>query len=90
MSNSQLNQYFFQQFVSNPLYDNLYAKYKDNPRIIPDEEWEQTISILRQKKKGMDGIRFICFKYKYTGGLYNFKGYDDLLRNMVTDYLHSL
>jgi len=89
MNISQLNTYFVQQYINNPIYTTLYNKYKDNPRIVSEEEWKQTINTISTKKRAMEGIIFLCMKHNHQH-VYNFDSYDNLLRNIVTDFLQTI
>lgn len=81
-----LNKIIAQQFINNPLYTNLYNKYKDTSVIISDTEFMQTINVLKSKRKGMETINSLCFNHKHTD-IYNFLSYDNILRHIVTDYI---
>lgn len=81
-----LNKLISQQFINNPLYTTLYNKYKNTTNLISDADFMTTIDVLKSKGKGMEMINCICFNYG-QGNIYNFLSYDNILRNMVTDYI---
>lgn len=81
-----LNNLIAKQFINNPVYVSLYEKHKHTSVIISDADFTNTINILKEKRKGMESITSICIKYGHRD-VFNFLSYDNILRNIVTDYI---